>query len=260
MSVLIIFLTVDARTYLDDKPRRGVRAGLRDIEDSFDKFVRTTRAILTTLQSEDDKVLPDLRQMFVNLSVHQEEEVKYFSTSMSMVMSKSTVDDICLLATQSKVWSEFNYRFLKRVLEVLIPEDNKIHKKLKKYAKKVEEFKSSTLLRDYMLVRGEGTRGIPGRSFLIAKIDARYSTNFTLANLQEKKDYIADEFKLNEFIFHLRAAGPGCVCITWSIPSNAIRFFTPEAFIGKRIGLKIMELTVDGRFVYKVCMYCKWMT
>ena len=253
------FVSACHPSYLTERPPEGLREELRELDDEFEDILLEAQK---SLHADESRVLPDLRLMFVNLSVRQENEVEiaFFNKSVSMVMSKSTIQELFLLATKYKIWGVFNFHCLKRVMEKFIPREHEIHGKLTSYAGKVEKIKKATLLHDYMLVWREGKSNIPGSSSLIVKVDRHYS-NFTLADLQKLKRYLADEFKLNEFIFHLKEAGSGCVRVTWSIPTSAIQFLMPEVFIGKHIGAdskwKILEFIVDERFLYKVhvCIY-----
>ena len=67
---------------------------------------------------------------------------------------------------------------------------------------------------------------------VMVKIERDYNT-FTLADLSELENFLANQFLLNQFIFRLKDFEKGCVQITWLVPAGAIQLLKSDELAKK---------------------------
>lgn len=232
------------------KPNPIVRQNIDNLQDEFDEIL-----ILAQTSFEAHAVpLKKFRLRVTSLCVSQKQNIPMFNQSMLEVIDKSSCEEIFSFLTRMEVWDVLNFRVLQKIVETFIPDDDEVCTRIADYAPKVEEFKEATTLQDYIRVRASGASAIPGYRSIMVKINRDFK-NFTLANLAKEEEFLANQFFLNQFVFHLKDAGRGCVQITWLVPASAIPLLKPEKLAEKGEALKerkIIEIRVDERYVYMV--------
>ena len=228
---------------------------MRNLREKLQDITLAIQRALSHKVTSDPRVLEDLRLLVSSLSVCKVENVPYHNRHLLPVITKYSVNEIFVLLTNLKAWNILNFYVLKRIATKLLPKEQGICAAFESFEKEIDEFKADTNVVDYLQVQPRGDI-MYDCSTLIAKSNTMRYSELKLAEVAEMAGFLADEFNLNDFIFQLNDLGHGCVCITWFIPKSAIPFLMPQCVSedtrGRLIARGVVELVVDGRFMYKV--------
>ena len=235
-----------------DQPDLGVKIRLRQLEEKFnDLLVMAQKALVS-----QNVPVSEIHLRLTALCVDIEDNIPLFNTHVLGVIAKSMVPEIFALMTRIKAWDILNYRVLSTLLKKCIPEDE-VHGYVEQYSAEADTFKRQTLVRDYMRLRGSSLTYPRGCTTLAAKIEEKYN-QYTLADLATDEAFLANEFLLQQMIFHFKESQQGCICVTWFIPKSSMSHLTPPLINKSWEALKkrgIIELIVDEKYIYRVC--CK---
>ena len=228
---------------------------MRNLREKLQDITLAIQRALSDKVVTDPRVLEDLRLLVNSLSVCKEENVPFHNRHLLSVIAKHSVNEIFVMLTRLKMWNILNFYVPKRIATKLLPNEQGICAAFESFEKEIDEFKADTNAVDYLQIQPREDV-MYDRSTLIAKIEKMSYSELKLAKVAEMAGFLADEFNLNEFIFQLNDIGRGCVCITWFIPKSAIPFLMPQRVSedtrGRLIARGVVELVVDGRFLYKV--------
>ena len=170
-----------------------------------------------------------------------------------------TIDDVMAQFSKAGAWDFLNFSLLNELIEEYKCSNSK--EAIDEYQKEINQFKSSTKLKDFL-------RAWSGRASLaymeqsgkkatvMVKVEESWS-EFTLEQVAQSQMYLADEFRLRQFVFTLANATHGCVRLMWFVsPSVAaemrkvLQERKPDLIKGG-----ILQLAIDGRILYEVHMH-----
>ena len=197
---------------------------------------------------------PDkLRVYITQLSVSLKEYIPQFSEHMAEIFSESSYSQMFAFLSRVGAWGFLNFYLLSCIANRYGDDDMK--RKVEAYGSEVDTFKTETKVKDYLRIwSGRSAYGsLPERKPLIAKINEEWE-HYTLADVAEVEGYLAEEFFLETYVFHLSNGREGSVVLMWLIPASAVPLIK-RAVMEKRMkgAPNICELIVDDqRFIFKV--------
>jgi len=164
------------------KPNKKLREDLEELQEEFSDILISAQTSFVSQQVPLDQV----RLWVTNLCVDQKENIPAFDKSELKEINTSSINEIFTFLTRHEVWDILNFRVLQRMVKRFIPDDRNVKESIERYASKVDTFKNSTILLDYIRVRVNGPKEYPNHITVLAKIkSSREFDNFTLADVDE---------------------------------------------------------------------------
>lgn len=197
--ILLYIYEVDLYISIGNHPIPQVKQTIDKLQVEFESILYLTQQSFRS----DAVPVEKFRLKVASLCASQKQNIPMYDQSIKHLVILSSCDEIFSFLTHIKVWDILNFRVLQKIVEKFIPDNGKVCKKIDEYAKKVEEFKVDTYLRDYIQVRYSHSTVFPSYSTLMAKIDRDYK-KFTLADVARQQQFLANEFLLSEFIFRMQ--------------------------------------------------------
>ena len=157
----------------------GVKKNLRQLEERFnDVLVMAQKAL-----EAQPEIIREIHVRLASLCVNIEDNIplQLFDQLMLNLISKCHVSEIFVLMLRMKVWDPINYRVLTILVKKCVPPINEVHDHFEQYSVDVDKFKRTTLLRDYMALRGPGNSYPHGSTTITVKFERRYR-EYTLAH------------------------------------------------------------------------------
>lgn len=215
----------------------------------MDKIVLAQRAL-----EAQPILIGEVHVRLTSLTADVEDNIPLFDQHIMELITKSRISEIFALMRRMKVWDPLNYRVLTVLLRKCVPLTNEVHDHFHQYSFHVEEFKRTTLLRDYMAVCGSTTSHPHGCTTITVKFERKYN-EYTLALFAEDQAFIENEFLLHQSLLRFKESQRGCIGVTWFIPRKALPLLKPPLKKEKREALKnrgIVELIIDEKYIYRV--------
>ena len=236
--------------YLESRVNVVVKKKMRAQEEKFAGLLAFASDRLQALPG----VTPDMLRVYITqLSVSQKENIPQFSEHMVGIISESSYSQMFAFLSRVGAWGFLNFYLLSRIANRYGDDDMK--RKVEAYGSEVNVFKSETKVKDYLRIwSGRSAYGsLPERKPLIAKLEEKWE-HYTLAEVAEKEGYLAEEFSLEPYVFHLSNVGEGSVILMWLIPASAVPLIKRAVMEKRMEGVpNICELIVDDqRFIFKV--------
>lgn len=154
-----------------------------------------------------------------NLPVRKKRQHKDFlNDNWSAISSASGMMDIWLKL--SSYWDFLNYSLLEYLVKEFCNEDRRLTKMMEDYKCKVKEFRCRTLLSDFIDHFQDVNEGLleMNMKILEVKLNKKFE-DCTLEDLENCKENITQKLLVPSFVVKLHRVSPGCIKITWAIPS-----------------------------------------
>lgn len=164
----------------------------------------------------------ELIRIYLNeLSVSLKENAPGFSPETKEIMKQSSLRDIFIHLRQIGAWDFLNFYLLESLAEEF--GDDELKAEIKEYTKEITIFKQNTKLIHFVQVwKGRfSPESLPDCDSLVVRLEMEWE-ECTLADIDKVEGYLASEFQLPRWIFHIGNVAPGSVAVRWFI-------FTPAA-------------------------------
>ena len=214
---------------------------------------------------EKPESIGTVRQFINSLSVSQRENIPYFDRHMQEILNYSTLEEVFSFLTRKGVWSFLNSHILEKIVEQFNLEG--LDRALQEYNDKVDDFKKQTKLGDFLEVwsgrsiheTSDGHLHTDGRIPIVAKFGSRWE-DYTLAQVADSENQLANAFLLHKLILDFQSASPGCIAVTWLVPLSVLEA-VKRALKHKKPDLKKMNIQelVIGNLLFTVSiLYSKY--
>ena len=219
-------------------PIHDLRTAIEELEDQFSNIVDRTIDIIT----DKEVTVQLLKKRLMSLDVRNKKQHKEFLET-NIFSGASAVEDMWYKLSD---YSNFlNYTLVEHMIKKF--GDRDLLETMKAYKRKLEIFRSKTLLCDFAIIF-KGITKCTREVLMEVKFDKNWETS-TLQDMEEWKESLTQKLLLPSFNVNTEEIKTGCVSITWAIPA----MFTPslvekletldENFCKEH---KIMSLTLDG--------------
>ena len=168
----------------------------------------------------------------------------------------SNVQKIFEAITLKGLWNHLQYYLLEEIIKRFLRSDQEVIEQVEQYKKNLSGYKSATKLKDYMvgalkLADAPNSTHEGFFSVLSVKLDECVA-EYTLAYLDELWSSLKTHLRLRPLSLLLREIRDGCICVTWTMPTDLVS----EAIGRARQGGKffdespILRVNIDDEVVY----------
>ena len=239
--------------FVDTEPcHLQVKKNLRELEGKFNDVLVEAQKALESLPTEK---IGEIHVRLASLCVDIADNIPLFDERMLDLITKFRISEIFVLMLRMKVWDPLNYRILTQLLKKVVPVCIEVHDHFEQYSVHVEQFKRTTLMRDYMAIHGSRVHYPHGYTTFTVKYEGPSYRDYTLARFAADKAFLAHEFLLHQEVLHFKESQHGCISVTMFVPKRALCLLQPPFINEKRAALEargIVELIIDEKFIYRV--------
>lgn len=192
-----------------------IRQTTDHLEQLFRKLVKLTYTIIRQEQID----IEDFKICLTNLPVkNRKQHEDFLNENWSKISSASETRDIWFKL--SSYWDFLNYSLLEYLINEFCSEHESLIVMMEDYKKNLKEFRHNTRLCDFAEHFKEVNKCLIEAD--MKKFEVKLDKNWeecTLEDLENWKENITQKLLLPSFGMKLHAIGPGCVTVTWAIPT-----------------------------------------
>ncbi len=179
------------------------------------------------------------------------EEITRDPHSIATTYTGKSLDAIFQSLSSSKAWYFLNFQVLADAVQTFGDPD--IMEEMATYKQEVCAFRKVTKFVDFLrLWHGRNQVQPLDCETVIAKLDNKW-LSFTLQQVADHEQYLADEFDVRSLVFRLANGQAGCVFIAWHVVSSAIQVIKARLQQNPNLALgNIQALWIGKDLVFQV--------
>ena len=190
-----------------------IKQNIKNLEDKFNELADK---IFDEIQESNPDV-KRFRARLVSLSFKYKKQHKEFFQQLTEDVEKDTTIDRIWMKL-SGYWDFLNYSLLENLVHKYGSDALKAD--MRDYVEQLKEFRINTRLCEFAKYCEKISRKLPEKDLqeLIVKLKKCWD-KCTLEDLEELKENITQQFFLPSFVMSIRSIEPGCIVVTWTIPT-----------------------------------------
>lgn len=192
---------------------------IRKNADTLDKWFRKLVKSTYNKIMEEKVDIDDIKLCLTNLPVrNRKQHEEFLKENWSKISNASQVRDIWFQL--GYYWDFLNYSLLEYLINEFCEEQGSLVAMMEDYKMKLREFRCQTHLCDFAKHFKDVNKSLTEdnmKTFEV-KLDKKLE-QCTLQDLENWKENITQKLLLPSFVAKLHAIGPGCISVTWAIPT-----------------------------------------